>query len=158
MRREYVIYPLLFRASKPSDPATHQDLVVTLESFRARLEDISTAKGLRKIYDSLKWPINGPDTQKLLQTVQRNTQIFHFALTVKGIKIVSQTSGKASDILSASQRYVLLKIPCRMSRKVYSLILEAHLVHDLRLICSLPGFFFDICGRLRGGYLSFGHP
>ncbi|CAD6584369.1 MAG: hypothetical protein ASARMPRED_001750 [Alectoria sarmentosa] len=80
------------------------DLVITLESFRARLEATSTAKGLRKIYDRLKWPINGPDTQKLLQTVQRNTQIFHFALTAKGIKIVSQTSGKASEILSASRR------------------------------------------------------
>ena len=42
-------------------------------------------------------------TQKLLQTLQRNIQSFHLALTAKEN---ARASEKVSEILSASQEYV----------------------------------------------------
>lgn len=80
--------------------------MITLESLQTKLDDIREAKGVRKIYNRLKWPIDGLETQKTLQIIERNTQIFHFALTAEGTKILSQTSENASEMLSASQRYV----------------------------------------------------
>ena len=80
--------------------------MITLESLQAKLDHMGTAKGMRKVYNRLKWPIDGLETQKALQVIQRNTQIFHFALTAEGFKILSQTSEKASEMLSASERYV----------------------------------------------------
>ena len=106
MLRQYVLYPASFRASKFSDPVIYQDLVLTLDDLRKKIENLSTAKGLRKICNRLKWPIDGPDTHKLFQTFQRHTQIFHFALTVEGVSMLSQASGKVSEVLRVSQRYV----------------------------------------------------
>lgn len=40
----------------------------------------------------------------MLQTIQRYTQMVHFALTAEGSKVLSQVSRKASEMLSASQR------------------------------------------------------
>lgn len=84
----------------------NQDIVITLDKVRAKLEKRSVAKGFRRVYNHLTWPIDEPDIQKLLQIIQRDTQIFHFALTVRGTAILSQIAKQASQMLRASQGYV----------------------------------------------------
>ena len=98
--------PCVLLSIRASDHVIYQDLVVTLENTKRKLENKSTAKGLEKVYDRLKWPADGPDIQVLLQAIRRDTQIFQFALTMKGTRTLSQIMNQGSEMLSSSQRYV----------------------------------------------------
>lgn len=60
---------------------------------------------MRKLYNQFKWPFDRAKNQELLETIHRYAQIFDFALTVEGSKMLSQTSWKVSEVLRASQRY-----------------------------------------------------
>ncbi len=84
--------------------------MVNLERLQARFARLSTAKGACKVYNRLKWPNDGPETQKSIQTIQRSIQVFHMALTLDGRGMLSQTSEKASEMLRASQRYVCSRL------------------------------------------------
>ena len=80
--------------------------MITLEDLRAKFEKLGTAKGIRGVYNRLKWPLDVSDNRKVLQTIHRYTEMFDFALTLEGCSMLSQDSGKVSEILRASQRYV----------------------------------------------------
>ena len=79
---------------------------MTLENTRAKLEKRSTANGLGKVYNRLKLPIDKPDIQKLIISIQRHSQILQFFLTAKDSETLSQVARKASETLDVSNRYV----------------------------------------------------
>ena len=74
-----------------------------MDNVRAKLEKRTTAKGLERVYDRFKWPFDGPEVQKLLQSIQRDGQILHFALTVKDSGVLTQVAKQVSEMLSTSQ-------------------------------------------------------
>ena len=84
--------------------------MIKLENFRKKVEDRCEAKGLLKVYDRLKSLIDESDIQELLQTIQRHTHIFQFALTVKDSQILSQVTRQASEMLNRSQEYAKLSL------------------------------------------------
>lgn len=125
--------------------------MITLESLQTKLVDIRTAKGLRKVYNRLKWPIDALETQKTRQVIERNTQIFHFALTAQGNRILSQTSEKATEMLSASQGYVHSRVlPATAYKLVCTLSPGALSAYGLRLIRNWLEILFNIEMRSNG--------
>ena len=80
--------------------------MITLENVRAKIEKRTKVKGLERVYNRFKWPLDGPEIQKSIDSIQRDAQILQFALTVKDSEILSQVAKQASQTLSTSQEYV----------------------------------------------------
>jgi hypothetical protein len=60
------------------------DYVLKLGTLRVKLDKARDAKGSYKIFARLKWPLDATENQTMLQDLQRYTQLFQYALTVKG--------------------------------------------------------------------------
>ena len=75
------------------------DFLQKLEDFRQRLEKRlrKLDMGIRKMASSMLWPFKDLETQKTLRMLQRYTQLFQFALTIKCCRMLSQTS---TEVLS----------------------------------------------------------
>ena len=78
------------------------DFVVTVEVLDKTLKKLGAATGAGRTIVRIKWPFARTKTQELFETIQKYTQVFQFALTIKGSKILAQTSQKASEIINAS--------------------------------------------------------
>lgn len=79
------------------------DFVVTVEILEKTLKRLGAANGVSRTLIRIKWPFERTKTQELVETVQKYIQIFQFALTIKGSKILAQTSQKASELINASK-------------------------------------------------------
>ena len=79
------------------------DFVVTMEILEKTLKRLGAASGASRTFIRIKWPFERTKTQELVETLQKHIQVFQFALTIKGSKILAQTSQKASEILSTSK-------------------------------------------------------
>ena len=79
------------------------DFVVTVEVLEKTLRTLGAASGVSRTLIRIKWPFERTRTQELVETVQKYIQIFQFALTIRGSKILAQTSQKASEIINASK-------------------------------------------------------
>lgn len=78
------------------------DFVVTVEVLDKTLKKLGAATGAGTTIVRIKWPFARTKTQELFETIQKYIQVFQFALTIKGSKILAQTSQKASEIINAS--------------------------------------------------------
>lgn len=79
------------------------DFVVTVEILEKTLKRLGAANGVSRTLIRIKWPFERTKTQELVQTVQKYIQVFQFALTIKGSKILAHTSQKASELINASK-------------------------------------------------------
>ena len=79
------------------------DFVVTMEILEKTLKRLGAASGGSRTIVRIKWPFERTKTQELVETLQKYIQVFQFALTIKGSKILAQTSQKASEILNTSK-------------------------------------------------------
>ena len=79
------------------------DFVVTMEILEKALKKLGAANGASRTVLRIKWPFERTKTQELVVTLQKYIQVFQFALTIKGSKILAQTSQKASEIMSTSK-------------------------------------------------------
>ncbi|KAK0517520.1 hypothetical protein JMJ35_000675 [Cladonia borealis] len=79
------------------------DFVVTMEILEKTLKRLGAANGASRTVIRIKWPFERTKTQELIQTLQKYIQVFQFALTIKGSKILAQTSQKASEIMKTSK-------------------------------------------------------
>ena len=79
------------------------DFVVTMEVLEKTLKRLGATSGGSRTIVRIKWPFERTKTKELVETLQRYIQIFQFALTIKGSKILAQSSQKASEILSTSK-------------------------------------------------------
>ena len=78
------------------------DFVVTVEILDRALRRLGAANGVSRILIRIKWPFERTKTQELVETIQKYIQVFQFALTIKGSKILAQTSQKAAELINAS--------------------------------------------------------
>ena len=79
------------------------DFVVTMEILEKNLKRLGAASGASRTIVRIKWPFERTKTQELVETLQKYIQVFQFALTIKGSKILAQTSQKASEIMNTSK-------------------------------------------------------
>ena len=79
------------------------DFVVTMEILEKTLKRLGAASGASRTIVRIKWPFERTKTQELVETLQKYMQVFQFALTIKGSKILAQTSQKASEIMNTSK-------------------------------------------------------
>ena len=79
------------------------DFVVTVEILEKSLKRLGAANGISRTLIRIKWPFERTKTQELVETIQKYIQVFQFALTIKGSKILAQTSQKASEMINASK-------------------------------------------------------
>lgn len=79
------------------------DFVVTMEILEKILKKLGAANGAGRTVFRIKWPFERTKTQELIETLQKYIQVFQFALTIKGSKILAQTSQKASEIMNTSK-------------------------------------------------------
>ena len=79
------------------------DFVVTMEILEKTLKRLGAASEGSRTLVRIKWPFERTKTQELMETLQKYIQVFQFALTIKGSKILAQTSQKASEILNTSK-------------------------------------------------------
>ena len=79
------------------------DFVVTMEILEKTLKRLGAANGAGRTIIRIKWPFERTKTQELVETLQKYMQVFQFALTIKGSKILAQTSQKASEIINTSK-------------------------------------------------------
>ena len=79
------------------------DFVVTMEILEKTLKRLGAASGASRTIVRIKWPFERIKTQELVETLQKYIQVFQFALTIKGSKILAQTSQKASEIMNTSK-------------------------------------------------------
>ncbi|KAH0561957.1 hypothetical protein GP486_003334 [Trichoglossum hirsutum] len=74
------------------------EYVLKLESLRKKLQRHVPTEGnkIRQALERVKWPLERREVQKTLLELQRYAQLFNFAMSIDGCKLLSQTS---SDIL-----------------------------------------------------------
>ena len=80
-----------------------RDFSLKLEDFRQKLEKRSRDFdiGIRQMASSMLDPFRDIRTQRTLQMLQRYTQLFQFALTINGCRMLSQTPTAVSSQLQA---------------------------------------------------------
>ncbi len=76
------------------------DFVVTMEILEKTLKRLGPANGASRTIIRIRWPFERTKTQELVETLQKYMQVFQFALTIEGSKILAQTSQKASEIMN----------------------------------------------------------
>jgi hypothetical protein len=60
------------------------DYVLKLGTLRVKLDKARNRNGSRRVFARLKWPLDASENQTMLQDLHRYTQLFQYALTVKG--------------------------------------------------------------------------
>ncbi len=79
------------------------DFVVTVEILEKTLKRLGAANGASRTLIRIRWPFERTKTQELVETLQKYIQVFQFALTIKGSKILAKTSQKAFEIMNTSK-------------------------------------------------------
>ncbi|KAI9761454.1 MAG: hypothetical protein M1840_001798 [Geoglossum simile] len=98
------------------------ECVLKLEAFRHKLQRYEPVEGnkIRKVLERVRWPMDEKDNQKMLLELQRYTQLFNFAMSIGGCKLLSQTSSNVSEALDLLQ--ALSTDGARLSQQLTPLI------------------------------------